>query len=247
MNYLRTGRVTVPDDHDALQLLLEEADFYQLREFLRIVQKLRGLFRDSTLLNEDQVKVLNDWMGIPGQNWDLIYRGSRDGFGSADFHRICDNKPQILVLLQSEEFWLFGGYSNTGWSRNMNSLPSEKSFLFTLTNPHAVPPTKFDPISTNCGVYTPALGPAFGGSVSGNGSTNPFTVWPTTPSPSFSFASPGGFGSYDLAISDQCHQNRNSTSNLGIHFRDTTGKGPQLFTGAVNIRITEIEVFKKAT
>ena len=38
--------------------------------------------------------------------WSLLYRGSRDGFGAADFHSKCDSHKNTLTILKAKElFW----------------------------------------------------------------------------------------------------------------------------------------------
>ncbi len=45
------------------------------------------------------------------QKWNLIYRASQDGFEAANFHSKCDNKPNTLVIIKSENGNIFGGYT----------------------------------------------------------------------------------------------------------------------------------------
>jgi hypothetical protein len=44
--------------------------------------------------------------------WNLIYRASQDGFEAANFHSKCDNKPNTLVIIKSENGNIFGGYTD---------------------------------------------------------------------------------------------------------------------------------------
>ncbi|CAF4650219.1 unnamed protein product, partial [Didymodactylos carnosus] len=51
------------------------------------------LFTGGTLLNEKQHQSkLNEFYGNQNQQWDLIYKSTRDGFAASDFHRECDGK-----------------------------------------------------------------------------------------------------------------------------------------------------------
>ena len=47
----------------------------------------------------------------------LLFRGSKDGFTSAKFHSLCDNKGPTLVLVKSRLGYYFGGYSSTSWRK----------------------------------------------------------------------------------------------------------------------------------
>ncbi|CAF3185030.1 unnamed protein product [Rotaria sp. Silwood2] len=46
---------------------------------------------DGTLLSLEHQLKLNKFYGIEGQKWTLVYKATRDGFSSSDFHRCCDN------------------------------------------------------------------------------------------------------------------------------------------------------------
>jgi len=55
------------------------------------------------------------------QKWNLIYKGSKDGFKSRDFHSKCNNKPNTLVIIKSSNGNVFGGYTEKSWS-NIDSI-----------------------------------------------------------------------------------------------------------------------------
>jgi hypothetical protein len=63
----------------------------------------------------------------------LVYRGSRDGFLATDFHKHCDNIGPNIVLIQTTNNFIFGGYS-----RNWNQLGTydtdHSQYIFTLVN-----------------------------------------------------------------------------------------------------------------
>ena len=42
----------------------------------------------------------------------LLYRGSRDGFGVDNFHRLCDNKGNTLTVVKSTKDNVFGGFTD---------------------------------------------------------------------------------------------------------------------------------------
>jgi hypothetical protein len=75
----------------------------------------------------------------------LLWRGSRDGFRCWDFHRRCDGHPNTLTVILDTKGNIFGGFTPVEWdSSNKNKAdPSLKSFIFTLKNPHNVPPRRF--------------------------------------------------------------------------------------------------------
>ena len=52
----------------------------------------------------------------PNDKWSLLYRGTRDGFGSNDFHSKCDGKSNTLTILKAKQSeFIFGGYTEAEW------------------------------------------------------------------------------------------------------------------------------------
>jgi hypothetical protein len=82
-----------------------------------------------------------------GKRFTLLWRGSRDGFGARHFHGRCDGHAPTLALIHDTEGNIFGGFTPAKWESvpkwEYKADPSLKSFLFTLKNPHNLPPTKF--------------------------------------------------------------------------------------------------------
>jgi hypothetical protein len=82
-----------------------------------------------------------------GKRFTLLYRGSRDGFDGSGFSRLCDGHANTLALIQDTDGNIFGGFTPLKWESfstgHWKADPSLKSFLFTLKNPHNLPPRKF--------------------------------------------------------------------------------------------------------
>ena len=110
LNYLRTGRLLLPEDKLVREKLLEEAEFYQIRG---IVDELRNppnlKFKDSTILTAEQKEIfVNNWLktklNSSQSDFVLIYRASRDGWRSSNFHALCDNKGPTVTVVKSGEY-----------------------------------------------------------------------------------------------------------------------------------------------
>lgn len=198
---------------------------------------------DSKIIenNENYKNILIQWLETPNSNINnnvknisnisLLYRGSRDGFKSSDFHDRCNNKGETLTIIQSDEGYIFGGYTEIDWDNTIwNGRVGEKNnarrngkgneFVFTLKNPHNISPSKYNMQkswlnhSICCDVN---LGPIF--------------------------------GCNDIRIENNCNIRNNSFTfydfNPGEYcFDDTTGKKRLLFTGKNRFIVKEIEVFK---
>lgn len=97
----------------------------------------------------EQATQLQTWVGTssPPRTWIEVYRGSRDGFGTAAFRSKCYDKPRLLVLVKSDAGWLFGGYTSVGrHSSSTNEYYVDAgAFIFSLVNSQGVAPVKLAP------------------------------------------------------------------------------------------------------
>jgi hypothetical protein len=80
---------------------------------------------------------------IEEKNSRLLYRGTRDGFTGSDVVSRVTGHSNLLILVETTGGWIFGGYAHCKWPAKYGEWardPSQKSFLFTLKNPHNIPP-----------------------------------------------------------------------------------------------------------
>lgn len=66
----------------------------------------------------------------------LLYRGSQDGFGIADFHRLCDNKGSTLTVIHptGENQQLLGGYTALDWKSSGGWKADSEAFIFSFNS-----------------------------------------------------------------------------------------------------------------
>ena len=94
----------------------------------------------------------------------LLYRASRDGWQTHSFHSLCDAYKHTLVVVKTNQGYIFGGYSNQSW-KGFGFKKSDRSFLFTLKcyaglRPHKM---KVKAGMEKTAVYLhPTNGPCFG-------------------------------------------------------------------------------------
>ena len=117
LNYLRTGRLLLPEDKLVRKELLEEAQFYQIRGI--VDGFLPKSFLESKILSDEQKeKLIDTWLEEPLKqpysSFVLIYRASRDGWSSSTFHALCDNKGPTVTVVKSGDN-IFGGYTEQSW------------------------------------------------------------------------------------------------------------------------------------
>jgi len=210
LDYLRTGSINLKKFgmlESASKDLMDEMDFY-------LVAPPTPGFEESTLLDKLQRKLVADWVGWGKAS--LLYKATRDGFASLVFHAKCDNKGPTLMVIRSTGGYIFGGYTSQSWDSSGVYKIAPGSFLFTITNPNSIPPTKY--LLTNeshanaiyCGQ---GYGPTFG-------------------------------GGHDLHISNNSNGSNCSVA-FPSSYRDTIGHGAATFTGSGSFLVADIEIYLK--
>jgi hypothetical protein len=71
----------------------------------------------------------------PNDKWSLLYRGTRDGFSSVDFHSKCDGHSNTLTILKARGgSYIFGGFTTANWDSSSEYKSDPNAFIFSLTN-----------------------------------------------------------------------------------------------------------------
>eukprot|EP01099_Mayorella_cantabrigiensis_P002945 TRINITY_DN2326_c0_g1_i1.p1 TRINITY_DN2326_c0_g1~~TRINITY_DN2326_c0_g1_i1.p1 ORF type:complete len:488 (+),score=108.11 TRINITY_DN2326_c0_g1_i1:88-1464(+) len=143
----------------------------QLREKLQVPDlKIRQLkhFKDSTVIigGEDQ-HLLVEWLkDVRGEEnvrkVQLLFRGTRDGFGAQEFHSRCDSKGPTIVVFKTSEERRGGGYSAQSWTSNEADefIKDETNTSFVFSLDYREKYSSSGGTAINC--YS-ASGPCFGG------------------------------------------------------------------------------------
>lgn len=178
----------------------------------------KDLFFGGNLLTlEDQIQ-LNRFYGNENQKWNLVYKGTRDGFNIDDFHRCSDSQGPTITIIQSLDNYLFGGFTSISWNFHQGAksgVEDRTAFLFTLTNPHGISSKKY-PIKP-----------------SGEHAVIPNAMAPT-------------FGQYDICLYPNSNLNSQSYIHFPTNYQDTSAKGYLTFTGSTNFTTTDIEIYRLA-
>jgi hypothetical protein len=149
------------------------------------------------------------------KSWRLLYRGTRDGFGTANFHSKCDQQSNTVTIILTTGGYIFGGFTPVAWdsSGTYRADSTGKSFLFSLKNPRNTESKIFPLSNASQAIYCNALyGPTF--------------------------------GSHAIKVAQNCDQNIDSYTALGNSYTNDTGiNGVQVFTGQQMFQVREIEVF----
>eukprot|EP01044_Picomonas_judraskeda_P011547 COSAG03_NODE_1583_length_3839_cov_3.446791_1_plen_261_part_00 len=185
---------------------------------------LRGPMPDSEIASAEDHRQLAEWVPEPNPRFELLFRASRDGWRSADFHAACNNKGATLTVVRSESGHTFGGYADRPWQSSGGYAASPGAFLFGLRTAQGQGPLKLAQggAHRNAGraVYDPANGaPTFG-------------------------------GGHDLHIADSANANTNSYANLGRCYDPPSGgvygepSANAYMAGTQSFKVADYEVFR---
>ena len=62
----------------------------------------------------------------------LLYRATRDGFESKEFHSRCDGKTNTITIIKNNLDYVFGGYASVAWNSSNKYIKDQNAFLFSL-------------------------------------------------------------------------------------------------------------------
>jgi hypothetical protein len=154
------------------------------------------------------------------KNFRLLYRGSRNGLNSPDFHKHCDGHSNTLIIIADTNGYQFGGFTPVVWETGNSSKKDEsvKSFIFTLKNPHGLSAQIFRLKSKSHAICC--------------------CCYISSSFPGFAFG-----GGHDMGVCRHCNTEAQSYTNFGISYDNNTGvAGQSFFTGSRNFTVQEIEV-----
>ena len=100
---------------------------------------------------------------IEKECFELLYRGSRDGFEAKHFHSKCNDRPNTITIIETTNGYIFGGFTKSYWSSSFGYFSDPNAFLFSLVS-------HFSNKTFVCKVRDPStaivnsskLGPSFG-------------------------------------------------------------------------------------
>eukprot|EP00026_Physarum_polycephalum_P012036 Phypoly_transcript_12302.p1 GENE.Phypoly_transcript_12302~~Phypoly_transcript_12302.p1 ORF type:complete len:304 (+),score=42.08 Phypoly_transcript_12302:65-913(+) len=142
LSFLVSNTLTPPSDVTQ-QLALEMEFKYFNIPYPLLIRYPSSDFNQTGDLIVGYLNVLKAW--FPTQKIQLIYKATKNGFTITDFSRMCSHRGPTLTVIRSSTGFIFGGFTPLPWTPF--PLPPyyahPEMFIFTLFNPHNIPPTRF--------------------------------------------------------------------------------------------------------
>jgi hypothetical protein len=178
-----------------------------------IALKDRGFFSVSSRVNAWTVEMEDDNGSVSSISWILFYRASLSGYRAADFHQACDGMGKCVVVVKAENGRIVAAYNEDGFTSGLIDSPNLNGFIASVAEDGGCGEI-FHRNDREAGLRnSPRDGPVFG--------SVPF----------------------DLGISNNCHQNNLSLSDLGCSYGGPGVNASTLF-GQERFRVLDYEVFK---
>jgi hypothetical protein len=173
-------------------------------------------FKSQILTGKQSLDLIKVCEFSLNDKWTLLYRGTRDGFGAANFHFECDNHSNTLTIVKAlDSSYIFGGFTSITWDSTSEYKSDPNAFLFSLTNKDNQP-SKMRQINTTNSIYCySGYGPIFG-------------------------------GGFDIHICNNANTTMGSRSNLGQSYQHPQpSQGQSYLAGSHSFQLSEIEVYQK--
>ena len=158
MNTINTMKLLLKEKNSEIQKLKEEMQFMEDKYKNRLIKRdIRGYSYDFSFIEKEIEKQLKREV----IRYELLYKATRDGDKSQDFHSKCDNKENTLIIIKSKNGKTFGGFTTQLWNHTANYKNDKFAFAFSLDNKKIY--NIIDKISGAYAIYChSSYGPCFG-------------------------------------------------------------------------------------
>ena len=194
----------------------QRASFNRMLNYFQLDRRLFNGIDSAIAEVETFLDILESWTSTEAGDWELLLRGSRDGFSAAEFHRRCDGKTNTLVIARDTAGSVFGGFADVAWQSSNTYIHSIAAFLFTLSLHGA----QNKVAARQCKLIASMSHAIYGGQ---------------------NYHATFGAG-HDLHLCDNCAHASGSYSNLGNSYQNHGNI--MLLCGMRNFQVSELEVFQ---
>ena len=162
----------IKQQEELINKLTERVATLEKKEKEREDQKENQYFisKNSKIIGNDREKdlALRKWIDPGRTNFEfkLLFRMSRDGKKGDDYHKLCDNKDNLLTIIEAGNGKKMGGFASKSWGIPGQII--EKSFLFSLDNMKKYERLNHDKSKNDGSKYGPVFGNAWDLFIDGN-------------------------------------------------------------------------------
>ena len=127
------------------------------------IKRLKSINIDSYILKIYEINLIEK--GVQKNlkkkiiKYTLLFRASRDGYRTSNFHSKCDGKSNTVTLVETTTGRRFGGFTDAQWDQSSSYKTGSNGFIFSLDN-NEIYYNKDNQYNIYC---NSSYGPTFGG------------------------------------------------------------------------------------
>ena len=133
LNILKNEQTNLGNEFNEMKKKIQilEQKKYEKNLIINLNSKIIKSFADISFIIE-RIKNNNKYKD-KAISLNLLYKATRDGGLSSDFHKKCDGKVQQLIFIKTTEGEIFGGYTKEGYRSRNDSIKDSNAFVFSLS------------------------------------------------------------------------------------------------------------------
>ncbi|RIA92707.1 hypothetical protein C1645_820294 [Glomus cerebriforme] len=139
----------------------EVEEFYfkgTLPKIITASPRIRKIKIKSNLIKPKLASIIAGWIERTNEknlsrkyNFDLLYRGSRDGINTNTFRIKCNDQGPCLILIKNQKLEkIYGGYNPLSFTNVDGQYSTTESFIFSFENNEDILNMKISRVRLNC-------------------------------------------------------------------------------------------------
>jgi hypothetical protein len=112
-----------------------------------------------------ELSIFQEWLGKDPNAFRLLYKATRDGWSTKEFHTRCDGQGPSITVVRLNTGHIFGGFTSGSWKSAGGMFLDPDSFLFSITDGKNRKAYKCPPVAREKGavVHHSEFGPVWCG------------------------------------------------------------------------------------
>lgn len=122
-------------ENDNIKKKLEDTQKNIELEGVKKIERIKNLFKDSSIVKNNEKKMINDWIDPYSEKnitSELLFNSKVDGDNSNTFHNKCDEKGATITFVQTTAGKRIGGFTELPWTNSKGYQQDKESFIFSL-------------------------------------------------------------------------------------------------------------------
>jgi len=114
---------------------LQETEKKLQQNSIKQIERIKNLFKDSTIIKEDEKKMINDWLDPYNEKKitsEILFRTNIDGDSASNFHNKCNGKGPTITFIKTSVGKRIGGFASISWASTGGYRADPNAFIFSL-------------------------------------------------------------------------------------------------------------------